>query len=83
MATSAEVTLEKVQEHLGASVQGSVVQLTDETLSSICDASRIRKVYKIPSPSAKKTTNGVHPSQQDQNQLETQVLGAIALRGAT
>lgn len=83
IATTPQVTLEKVQEHLGASIKGEEVPLTDEALSTSCDTARIRKIYKAPAASKTKSTNGVHPSQQEQSQLGTQVLGAMALRGAT
>lgn len=83
IATSPEVTLEKVQEHLGESIKGQQLPLTDEELSTSCDTARIRKIYKVPAATKSKITNGVHPSQQEQSQLETQVLGAMALRGAT
>jgi EKC/KEOPS complex subunit CGI121/TPRKB len=83
IALTPEVTLDKIQEHLSAHIKGQETQLTDEALSSSCDLARIRKVYKVPAPPAAKATNGVHQSKQDNSQLETQVLGAMALRGAT
>lgn len=83
IATTPEITLEKVQDHLTTHIKAQASQLSDEALSTSCDLTRIRKVYKVPAPTATKITNGVYPSQQEHSQLETQVIGAMALRGAT
>jgi hypothetical protein len=85
IATDPAITLESVQEHLSLHIKAQEEPLTDEALSSSCDVPRIRKVYKIAAPPSGKgkVTNGVHPSQQERSQLETQVIGAMALRGAT
>ncbi|KPI42543.1 EKC/KEOPS complex subunit [Cyphellophora attinorum] len=83
VAEAADLTQDQVAEHLSANVKGEEVVFREEALEGISDIARIRKIYKLPAPSASKATNGVHPSASDLEHLEAQILGAMALRGAT
>lgn len=83
VATTPAVTLEKVQEHLTSSLKAQEAKFDDESLASSSDIPRIRKIYKLPAPAGDKASNGIHPSQPKQDPLEAQVLGTMALRGAT
>jgi EKC/KEOPS complex subunit CGI121/TPRKB len=86
IATTPQVTLESVTEHLSANINGHLTPFTDRALSACHDIARIRKVYKVPAARAapsKKVTNGVHSSDDNVKLLEAQVLGAMLLRGAT
>lgn len=63
------LSADQVQAHLSASVEGTAVPFTDESLSEFSDLARIRKTYKLdaalPSqkgknpPKNKKQSNGV------------------------
>lgn len=83
VAEAADLTLEQVKAHLGASIKGEEAAFSDQALGSVSDISRLRKVYKLPAPASGKTTNGVHADSDDIEHLEVQILGAMALRGAT
>lgn len=82
MSVSPEITNESVASHLGASVEGSAVPFSDETLAAISDVAKIKKAYKLgalaPAPASQ--ANGAQD--HEKRRLETAVLGAIALRGA-
>lgn len=83
VGTTPAVDLGTVQSHLSEAVKGQESPFTDGSLINGADVPRICKVYKLPSSSAGKTANGVHPSHDNQQRLEVQILGAMALRGAT
>ena len=91
VATSPTVTEQGVSDHLTNSIEGSQAAFADNNIMAVSDLSRIRKVYKIAaSRSASKAPNalvnghaGSGPDLEDRQTVETAVLGAIALRGAT
>jgi hypothetical protein len=76
-----------VTRHLSENIDGEETTFEDASLQSICDFNRIKKIYKITSPPARKTNkqgDGEPHNNIDQaKNLEVQVLGAMALRGAT
>jgi EKC/KEOPS complex subunit CGI121/TPRKB len=88
-----EVNLEDVRTFLGENVEGEEVEFTDADIRKVSDIDRIRKIYKISSgssvsrkvhgSSSEGPQNGGEGLDQDIKYLETQILGAIALRGAT
>ncbi|KEF56617.1 uncharacterized protein A1O9_06806 [Exophiala aquamarina CBS 119918] len=86
VATQAEITEESVTRHLSENIDGQEVAFEDASLRTICDTSRIKKLYKIASIPARKTdkqVNGEAENNIDQTKnLEVQILGAMALRGA-
>lgn len=73
--------------HLSENIVGQETTFEDASLQNICDIDRIKKIYKIPSPPARKTNKqgDEEPDNKiDQaKNLEVQILGAMALRGAT
>ncbi|ETN46788.1 uncharacterized protein HMPREF1541_00977 [Cyphellophora europaea CBS 101466] len=83
VTTTPDVNLETIQAHLSTAVKAQEVQLVDDSLAECSDLARIRRVYKLPVPASNKPANGVQPSRSDRNQLEAQILGVMALRGAT
>lgn len=83
VASSPVVTLDTVQAHLSQNVKGEEAELTDDALRDVSDIARIRKVYKNAAPAQKKAANGVHSSTSNLGHLEVQILGSMALRGAT
>jgi EKC/KEOPS complex subunit CGI121/TPRKB len=87
------VSLEGIREFLAENVEGEEVEFNDENLGKVSNVERIRKIYKVSTGSkAIRTINGSsngssanHADGPDDETkfLETQILGAIALRGAT
>lgn len=87
VATSPDVTLESVTGHLDQHIKGTPLVFDDASLASISDIGRIRKVYKLTSPTSGKKANGVADGGEVAGErhldfLESQILGSIALRGA-
>lgn len=94
MATSAEITNERVQQHLSSAVEGKPIDFSDQTLAQITDLERVRKIYKLSAPAV---TEGRQLAQgnaavvngkpgvmdHDRKEIEVNVLGLMALRGAT
>jgi EKC/KEOPS complex subunit CGI121/TPRKB len=66
---------QSVAEHLTTNVQGELVALTDETLASVKDDSRIRKIYRLDQP--KKGESAILGKE-----AEAFVIGSMALKGA-
>lgn len=77
VATSKDVTAEAVQKHLHEQVKGEEVALDDEQIRQLSDIGRIRKIYKLSS-----ILNASKQTTVDPVELETQILGLMALRGA-
>lgn len=87
VATSPDVTLESVTGHLDQHIKGTPLVFDDAALASLSDIGRIRKVYKLTSPTSGKKVNGVAAggevaAERDLDFVESQILGSIALRGA-
>lgn len=92
VATTPEVTLESVSGHLSAHIKGRMAAFDDATFKKLAHIERIKTVYKIASGNAsaksRKPVNGTNgtPGGREINEtktLEVQILGLIALRGAT
>jgi EKC/KEOPS complex subunit CGI121/TPRKB len=89
VATTPAVTLESVSQHLEQNIQGNEVAFQDSTFRKISDIPRIRKIYKLGStaPAGRTTPSMDGGSGSDAiyevKDIETQVLGLMALRGAT
>lgn len=65
-----------VQKHLIGNVQGTATSLTDDKLSAIHDASRIRKIYRLEAPKKGE------PAAQLAKEAEAFVIGSMALKGS-
>jgi EKC/KEOPS complex subunit CGI121/TPRKB len=83
-------TLESVSTHLSSNIQGKECAFEDPSFLTISDIPRIRKVYKLgAAPTTKPgqaVVNGPNPTTEDVDGLKTleaQILGLMALRGAT
>ena len=90
------VAEEEVQRHVDENIKGRAVVFSDENLRDMSDMDRIRKVYKISLPATvgkpgkpgKPPTHVVNgdapktPFPDELKSIETQILGAMALRGA-
>lgn len=87
VATQTQITQESVASHLGENIQAEEVIFEDASFQNISDVTRIKKIYKIAPPPARKGNKQIDSDAgitKDQiNNLEVQILGAMALRGAT
>lgn len=83
------VTAEEVAQHLSEAIQGEEIIFDDEHLAAVCDETRVRKVYKLAQASSKgaakpdATKDAVSGGGRDRAELEGQVVGLMAIRGAT
>ncbi|KIW19011.1 hypothetical protein PV08_03301 [Exophiala spinifera] len=92
VATTPAVTQDSVSQHLSTHVRGKELPFDDATLRGFSDVDRVRKAYKVtvaqPSSSGKgkagkdAVANGTVIDSTSTN-IERQVLGLMALRGAT
>ncbi|KAF7943895.1 uncharacterized protein EAE97_005965 [Botrytis byssoidea] len=80
----------QISEHLSSVIEGEPVPFDDESLASMVDIARVKKLYKLNAlgGGAKKGgANGVSGKTENKvdgtKELEIMVLGAMALRGAT
>ncbi|EXJ66557.1 uncharacterized protein A1O5_10226 [Cladophialophora psammophila CBS 110553] len=92
VATMPEVTLESVTQHLSTHIQGQPSTFDNATFRKVADMERIRKLYKLSSPTSGagsgKAVNGIPSTDTSEGVdetkvLEVQILGLMALRGAT
>lgn len=85
VATTPDVNLESVQSHLTASIKGHEHPFDEIDQSNVADIARIRKVYKTnATTSSKKVANGETGHDRDEHtDLEVQIIGLMALRGAS
>lgn len=85
---------EGVQQHLSSSVEGKPIDFSDQTLAQMTDLARVRKIYKLSTPAVAKGRQSVRGNAAvlngdsaaldlDRKEIEVNVLGLMALRGAT
>lgn len=86
-ASEANVTKQGVEEHLSGAIEGTPVDFSDDWLKDVCDVDKVRKNYKIAKPQqqgkGEKIMNDDGTGRDERLDMETQVLGFMALRGAT
>lgn len=86
VSTSSYITHDTVAKHLETSVKGTPVPFDDDSLSSISDAAKIKKAYKLtpvaPKPRKGDPASSVSDEHGLNKTLERSILGSIALRGA-
>jgi len=77
--------------HLAGVVQGTRISFTDESLASITDVARVRKIYKLDAPSEGapkkrlKLPNGLSQESAEANEreeMEKVILGLMAIKGS-
>lgn len=84
-----EISRDSVQAHLQGAVKGRLVPFDDDDFFvQVCDLDKVRKTYKLGGKSnrnLKKMVNGDagNTALNEQEEIEVQVLGLMALRGAT
>lgn len=76
-----------VESHLNEAVDGMGIDFSDSWFEDVCNLDKVRKNYKIAKPQpvkGAKTVNGDRNETRDErSEIEVQVLGLMALRGAT
>lgn len=77
-ATSGLLSSEEVWAHLEENVKGDCEVLSDEALAGITDLSKVRKYYKL---NGLNWLDGVKDEKAKRTELESLVLGGMALRG--
>lgn len=82
------ITASAVQDHLDSSVKGTQVAFEDAVLDGMTNLVNVRKYYKLGAGSRAKgetTVNESRPKigEEEKKGLEVQILGAMALRGAS
>ncbi|KAK5945840.1 hypothetical protein PMZ80_003048 [Knufia obscura] len=81
------MTKSGIEAHLNGSVEGTNVDFSDAWLRDVCALDKVRKNYKIARPQPAKglkAVNGdMHGTKDERSEVEVQVLGLMALRGAT
>ena len=89
VATRPELTFDSVQRHLESAIQGTPVEFSDENISSANDVTKIKKIYKLATfgtEGIKKgkglAVNGEVMTAELDRDLESAVIGTMALRGA-
>ena len=94
ISTSAKITHESVKQHLSTSIEGKPTDFSDETLARMADLARVRKIYKLSAPAVTKARKNARENLPVMNEdrgamehgtkeIEVNVLGLMALRGAT
>lgn len=81
-----DITHDFVAGHLGRFIEATPLPFDDETLATLSNISKIRKVYKLGPAVAVATTTSSGTNEAGggkKNRLEASVLGAMALRGAS
>lgn len=86
VSTTPEITHDSVSQHLEKVIEGTPLPFTEESLKSISDVGKIQKAYKLGSLANLKASRKGQADggeEDDMKRLETCILGAMALRGAT
>ncbi|WEW58932.1 hypothetical protein PRK78_004400 [Emydomyces testavorans] len=93
VSTSPDITHSSVSKYLEQNIKATPCPFTDESLTSVADRARIKKVYKLGSVGAEafkrldeieqgKDGNGV-ARETVKKEIDIFLMGAIAIRGAT
>jgi EKC/KEOPS complex subunit CGI121/TPRKB len=87
VATTPVVTYDSVSRHLSENIKGTKCAFEDDELQTMSDVARLKKVYKVilPNPGkVVKTANGdLDGRSEHMSTIEIQIIGTMALRGAT
>ncbi|KAK6700973.1 hypothetical protein SNK04_010907 [Fusarium graminearum] len=72
------LTQDQIWEHLKTNVEGEAVSITDEQISIATDVPKVRKYYKL---NGLKWLDDIQDEKVKQKEMESLVIGAMALRG--
>lgn len=79
---SSGITAESVSQHLQQNIEGDQVDVSDANLAELADQARLRKIYKLNIQAKKGAANGVPSKEAEIKELETSILGVMALKGS-
>ncbi|ELR05343.1 hypothetical protein VC83_06536 [Pseudogymnoascus destructans] len=88
-SSPSSLTPASIQAHLASAVEGKQVPFSDEELGMVTDWARVRKVYKLPLVGQQGKKKGMgeeekrEEEERERREVGVQVLGAMALRGAS
>jgi EKC/KEOPS complex subunit CGI121/TPRKB len=78
---SSGITAESVSQHLQQNIEGEQVEASDAEFAELADQARLRKIYKL-NVQAKKGAANVTSKDSEIKELETSILGVMALKGS-
>ena len=82
---TAQAQVDSIANHLTEAVHGNPIPFTDESISSLTDIAKVRKIYKLSVPSSNKghtQSNGVAGGSDVVRDLEPTILGLMAIKGS-
>lgn len=84
---TAPITLSELSTRLETQIEGQAVPFDDETIATMTDLGRVKKIYKLNSGGGgggkKREINGTSKVEVDEKrEMEMLILGAMALRGS-
>ncbi|THX45528.1 CGI-121-domain-containing protein [Aureobasidium pullulans] len=82
VCSTPDITAESVSQHLQQNVEGEQVEVSDAALSEVADQARLRKIYKLNVQAKKGAANGAASTTSEIKELETSILGVMALKGS-
>ncbi|KAH0252330.1 CGI-121-domain-containing protein, partial [Aureobasidium melanogenum] len=77
---SPETTAESVSQHLLQIIEGEPVDVSDANFAELADQARLRKIYKLNVQTKKGAANGTASKESEIKELETSILGVMALK---
>ncbi|KAI5247493.1 CGI-121-domain-containing protein [Aureobasidium subglaciale] len=80
--SGSNITAEFVSKHLQQNVDGEQVEVSDANLAEVADQARLRKIYKLNVQVKKGAANGTASPVSEIKELETSILGVMALKGS-
>ncbi|KAH0142831.1 hypothetical protein KCU67_g13851, partial [Aureobasidium melanogenum] len=80
---SPEATAESVSQHLLQNIEGEPVDASDANFAGLADQARLRKIYKLNVQTKKGAANGTASKESEIKELETSILGVMALKAST
>ena len=86
ISTSPNITQESIRRHLQDVIHGTPFRFENSSLASMTDLARVRKIYKLNTPSQNghaKANSTQLIDIDERKELEVVVLGIMALRGAS
>jgi EKC/KEOPS complex subunit CGI121/TPRKB len=78
---SSDLTAESVSQHLQQNIEGEQVEVSDANLAELADQARLRKIYKL-NVQTKKGAATATSKESELKELETSILGVMALKGS-
>ncbi|KEQ96474.1 hypothetical protein AUEXF2481DRAFT_3965 [Aureobasidium subglaciale EXF-2481] len=80
--SGSNIAAESVSKHLQENIDGEQVEVSDAILADLADQARLRKIYKLNVQAKKGAANGTTSPVSEIKELETSILGVMALKGS-